>query len=206
MSISLSCAPMHSVSVTARLRALRCAEARHRDANYIFLRQREQVERPVRDKQGKRRIESARYAYNRFFEPDMLYSLCEPRRLDIEYLGAACASDLFVGGHEWVRVKGSVYIALLELGQGYFNAPYIAVGVAHRIVIKFAVSAQGLELFDIDAGTYHRTVSLKAFVLREYAAVFGYRACAGKYEIGRARRCRRRNRHSRSSTAHSSAR
>ena len=59
----------------ARLRALRRAEARHRDADYIFFRQGEKVKRLVRNKQSKRRIKSARDADDRLFEPDMLDSL-----------------------------------------------------------------------------------------------------------------------------------
>ena len=116
----------------------------------------------------------------------MLDSLRESRRLDIEYLGAARASDFFIRGHERVRVESPVNIALFELRQGYINAPYIAVGIASRVVIKFAVSAQSFELFDINAGVNRRAVSLKTLVSREYAAVFGYRTCAGEHKVCRA--------------------
>ena len=170
----------------ARLRSPRRAEARHRDADYIFFRQSEKIKRLVRNKQSKSRIESARDADDRFLEPDMLDSLRESCRLDIEYLGTACASDFFIRGHERVRVEVSVNIALFELRQGYINAPYIAVGIASRVVIKFAVAAQSFELFDIDAGVNRRAVSLKALVSREYAAVFGYRTCAGEHKVCRA--------------------
>ena len=113
-------------------------------------------------------------------------SLRESRRLDIEYLGTARASDLFIRGHERVRVEVSVNIALFELRQGYINAPYIAVSVTSRVVIKFAVAAQSFELFDIDASVNRRAVSLKALVSREYAAVFGYRTRAGEHKVCRA--------------------
>ena len=59
----------------ARLRALRRAEARHRDADYIFFRQGEKVKSLVRNKQSKSRIKSARDADDCLFKPDMLDSL-----------------------------------------------------------------------------------------------------------------------------------
>ena len=89
----------------------------------------------------------------------MLDSLRESRRLDIEYLGAARASDFFIRGHERVLVEVSVNIALFELRQGYINAPYIAVSVTSRVVIKFAVAAQSFELFDINAGVNRRALT-----------------------------------------------
>ena len=170
----------------ARLRALRGTEAGHCDADYVFLRQAKQVERPVRNKQRKCRIEPARNAYHSLFEPYVLDPLCKPRRLDIEYLGAARTSDIFVGRHERVRVERSVHIILFERRQSYRNASHVPLGIACRIVVKFTVSSQGFELLYIDTGADRRAVPLKAFVFGEYAAVFRNGTRTREHKIRRA--------------------